>query len=49
MLDLMPPNVHIWISHLNANHREQILSEVAQHAPFTLNIADLEDATIIDL
>jgi ribonuclease BN (tRNA processing enzyme) len=49
MLDLMPPNVHLWISHLSHAHRQQVMAEITRQTPFTRNSADLEAATIIDL
>jgi ribonuclease BN (tRNA processing enzyme) len=49
MLDLVPPNVHIWISHLDHEHKDRVLTELRQYAPSWLNIAELTADTHIDL
>jgi len=49
MLALVPPNVHIWISHLGSADKEQVLQELRQQAPVAVNIGELKVDTIIDL
>lgn len=49
MLDLVPPNVHIWVSHLDGQHKDRVLAEVRKFAPSSLNIGELRADTIIDL
>ncbi|BEV73777.1 MULTISPECIES: MBL fold metallo-hydrolase [unclassified Paludibacterium] len=49
MLELIPPNVQIWISHLDPSLREQALGELKRLAPAGLNIAELQHSSVIDL
>ncbi|MBV8045982.1 MAG: MBL fold metallo-hydrolase [Paludibacterium sp.] len=49
LLEVIPPNVQIWISHLSSAQREQALSEIKRIAPANLNIAELKPGTVIDL
>jgi len=49
MLELVPPNVHVWISHLDGAHKDRILAELRHDAPSSINIAELQLSTVIDL
>jgi ribonuclease BN (tRNA processing enzyme) len=49
LLEVIPPNVQIWLCHLNSTQREQALAELNRIAPPNLNIAELTPGTVIDL
>jgi ribonuclease BN (tRNA processing enzyme) len=49
MLELLPANAHLWISHLDSKQKDTALSELRSYSPSTINIAALLTDTCIDL
>ena len=49
MLDVVPPNVQVWISGLAQEHRNKTLGELRHNAPPAVNVCELRQDTVIDL
>lgn len=49
MLDLVPPNVQVWIAHLQQDARARTLEEIRRLAPSALNVCELTPDSLIDL
>lgn len=49
MLDLVPPNVQVWIAHMRQATRARTLEEISRLAPSVINVGELTPDTIIDL
>jgi ribonuclease BN (tRNA processing enzyme) len=49
MLDLVPPNVQVWIAHMQQDARARTLDEIRRLAPSAINVGELTPDTLIDL
>lgn len=49
LLELVPPNVQVWISHLDDGQRQKVMTELRLNAPNLVNVSELETDTEIDL
>ena len=49
LLDVLPPNVHLWISHMGHEHKEKILAELREKTHASVNILELKPNVSIDL
>lgn len=48
-LPLLPPNVQLWVSHMERGHENEILNDVSANSPGMLQIDILQPDTVIDL
>ncbi|GGY04220.1 3',5'-cyclic-nucleotide phosphodiesterase [Paludibacterium paludis] len=48
-LDLMPPNIQLWVSHMERGHEQAILDDLAARAPAMMQVEALQPDTVIDL
>lgn len=49
LLELLPPNVHLWISQMDEQNRQQLMAELTHDAPSSLHIHPLKEGTLIEL
>ena len=49
MLEILPPNVHVWITHTDNRQRTQLLEQVRKELPSLLHLHPLEQGISIEL
>ncbi len=49
MLELLPPNVHLWITHTDQLHRQTAMKQLKEGLPALINVHQLEQGVVIEL